>query len=110
MRVPQPWIEDLLQRAPGLLEVDDVALAKFDPQRKRVYFTRASRPGLWSSDAGLQNVALVEATRPYPMNYRNWAIGDGEVYLVNEAVLSAALVNVSSDACLPGLKGRISNR
>jgi Tol biopolymer transport system component/DNA-binding winged helix-turn-helix (wHTH) protein len=65
-----------------LASIDDVALAKFDPQRKRVYFTRASRPGLWSSDAGLQNVALVEASQPYPMNYRNWAIGDGDVYLL----------------------------
>ena len=65
-----------------LASIDDVALAKFDPQRKRVYFTRASRPGLWSSDAGLQNVALVEASQPYPMNYRNWAIGDGEAYLL----------------------------
>ena len=66
-----------------LASIDDVALAKFDPERKRVYFTRASRPGLWSSDAGLQNVALVEASRPYPMNYRNWAIGDGEAYLLS---------------------------
>lgn len=65
-----------------LASIDDVALAKFDPERKRVYFTRASRPGLWSSDAGLQNVTLV-ASRPYPMNYRNWAIGDSDIYLVS---------------------------
>jgi hypothetical protein len=65
-----------------LASIDDVALAKFDPQRKRVYFTRASRPGLWSSDAGLQNVVLVEATRPYPMSYRNWTLIGGVPYQI----------------------------
>lgn len=65
-----------------LASIDDVALAKFDPARKRVYFTRASRSGLWSSDADLRDVLLVEGSRPYPVQYRNWAIDDGKVYLV----------------------------
>lgn len=68
-----------------LAAIDDVALAKFDPVGEQVYFTRASRPGLWRSDADLRNVALVEALQPYPSNYRNWAITEDGVRLLGRS-------------------------
>ncbi|HEY5971487.1 MAG TPA: winged helix-turn-helix domain-containing protein [Pseudoxanthomonas sp.] len=74
-RTQQPWRE--------LATLQDVALVRFDTTRRQVYFTRMTKPGIWSADTQLRNVELLDAYRPRtPREYKSWNIGaDGPYFL-----------------------------
>ncbi|HZH43839.1 MAG TPA: winged helix-turn-helix domain-containing protein [Lysobacter sp.] len=74
-----PW------RALGAL--DDVSLAKVDPPRRRVLFTRLSDDGLWQVDLDLSpgSIRRLDAAAPTRWGYRNWDVAaDGRIYYLDQ--------------------------
>lgn len=70
----------------ALQRVEDVSLARVDPDRRRVLFTRTTADGLWQADLDLSpaSVRVVDAAFPSRWRYRNWDIAsDGRVFYVD---------------------------
>lgn len=94
-------------RAPwrALATLEDVSLAKVDPLRDRVLFTRLSEDGLWQADLALSpgSVRRIDAEAPARWAFRNWDIArDGRIYYLEQAADCAArLREIGSDAPPP---------
>ena len=75
-RSQSPWRE--------LATVQDVALVRFDARGNRVYFTRVTKPGIWSASPQLKDVKVVDAYRPrQAKEYKRWDIGADGVYFMD---------------------------
>jgi len=67
-------------------QLEDVSLARHDPSRDRICFTRASRAGLWCAAPDLTQVVQVSERLPSPDHYRDWLLADGQVLLLSPGV------------------------
>lgn len=79
----------------ALQVVEDVSLARVDPDRRRVLFTRTTGDGLWQADLDLDpaSVRIADAAFPSRWRYRNWDIAsDGRVFYVDLTARCQALL------------------
>jgi Tol biopolymer transport system component len=75
-RSKTPWRE--------IASLQDVALVRFDAGKDRVYITRVTKPGIWSANAVLGDLQVLDATRPrMAKEYKRWAIGPDGVYYMD---------------------------
>ena len=75
-RSQSPWRE--------LATLQDVALVRYDSRAKRVYFTRATKPGIWMAGTDLQDVQVLDSNRPrLAKEYKRWDIGPDGVYFLD---------------------------
>lgn len=74
-RSQSPWRE--------ISTLQDVALVRFDAPKGRIYFTRATKPGIWSATPQLQDVQVLDPYRPrLSREYKRWDIGKDGVYFM----------------------------
>ncbi|KAF1708436.1 winged helix-turn-helix domain-containing protein [Pseudoxanthomonas sacheonensis] len=75
-RSKTPWRE--------ISSLQDVALVRFDVPRNRIYFTRVTKPGIWSASPMLDDLQVLDAHRPrMAKDYKRWAIGPDGVYYMD---------------------------
>lgn len=71
-----PWRE--------ISSLQDVALVRFDAPKDRIYFTRVTKPGIWSASPVLDDLQVLDAHRPRTAReYKRWAIGPDGVYYMD---------------------------
>lgn len=71
-----PWRE--------ISSLQDVALVRFDAPKDRIYFTRVTKPGIWSASPMLDDLQVLDAHRPRTAReYKRWAIGPDGVYYMD---------------------------
>lgn len=66
-------------------ELDDVGEVRFDPGSGKVYFVRASGPGLWQTGLDLRSPSLVDGNQPTTYWMRRWAVQGGRPFLLRTA-------------------------
>jgi len=75
-RSKTPWRE--------ISSLQDVALVRFDAPKDRIYFTRVTKPGIWSASPMLGDLQVLDAHRPrMAKEYKRWAIGPDGVYYMD---------------------------
>lgn len=75
-RSKTPWRE--------ISNLQDVALVRFDAPKNRIYFTRVTKPGIWSASPMLDDLQVLDAHRPrMAKEYKRWAIGPDGVYYMD---------------------------
>jgi Tol biopolymer transport system component/DNA-binding winged helix-turn-helix (wHTH) protein len=75
-RSKTPWRE--------ISSLQDVALVRFDAPKNRIYFTRVTKPGIWSASPMLGDLQVLDAYRPrMAKEYKRWAIGPDGVYYMD---------------------------
>jgi len=75
-RSKTPWRE--------ISSLQDVALVRFDAPKNRIYFTRVTKPGIWSASPMLDDLQVLDANRPrMAKEYKRWAIGPDGVYYMD---------------------------
>lgn len=75
-RSKTPWRE--------ISSLQDVALVRFDAPKDRIYFTRVTKPGIWSASPMLDDLQVLDAHRPrMAKEYKRWAIGPDGVYFMD---------------------------
>ena len=75
-RTRTPWRE--------ISSLQDVALVRFDAPKDRIYFTRVTKPGIWSASPMLDDLKVLDAHRPrMARDYKRWAIGPDGVYYMD---------------------------
>ncbi|MDR6842853.1 winged helix-turn-helix domain-containing protein [Pseudoxanthomonas sacheonensis] len=75
-RSKTPWRE--------ISSLQDVALVRFDAPKDRIYFTRVTKPGIWSASPMLGDLQVLDAYRPrMAKEYKRWAIGPDGVYYMD---------------------------
>lgn len=65
----------------ALARVEDVAIARLDPERDRVCFTRVSRTGFWCSGTDLARITEVPTAVPVPADFRHWGWVAGQGFV-----------------------------
>nr|WP_255699295.1 winged helix-turn-helix domain-containing protein [Luteimonas sp. Y-2-2-4F] len=90
----------LYERGPGgdwqaRRTIRDVSQFRYEPEQRRVLFTRLSADGLWEADAGLDpdSIRLRDRERPTRRAYRSWSpsAGGGVDHVVVTASCLSAL-------------------
>lgn len=79
----------------ALQVLQDVSLARVDPDRQRVLFTRTTGDGLWQAGLDLDpaSVRVADPAFPSRWRYRNWDIAsDGRVFYVDFTAQCRALL------------------
>ncbi|MET0581341.1 MAG: winged helix-turn-helix domain-containing protein [Pseudoxanthomonas sp.] len=71
-----PWRE--------ISSLQDVALVRFDARSNRIYFTRVTKPGIWSASPALDDLQVLDPYRPrMAKEYKRWAIGPDGVFFMD---------------------------